>query len=154
MSVLTILAQLFLTGRFIERFGVGAAAAVLPASAALGLVALAVSPTLAVIVTITGDGARDRLRPREPGDQGALHGGRQEEKYKAQNFNDTVVFRAGDAASGWMFNSLPRAWASGFGATAAATLPIALAWFGLSLALGRQHAQRADAREPSSRTAR
>ena len=27
-----------------------------------------------------------------------------EEKYKAQNFNDTVVFRGGDAASAWALN--------------------------------------------------
>ena len=65
-----------------------------------------------------------------------------EEKYKAQNFNDTVVFRGGDAASGWIFNSLAKSLGLSLAAVAALSLPLALVWFGLSLLLGRQHAQR------------
>ncbi len=52
VSVLTILAQVFLAARIMQTFGVGVSAAALPASAALGLVALAISPTLAVVVTV------------------------------------------------------------------------------------------------------
>ena len=65
-----------------------------------------------------------------------------EQKYKAQSFNDTVVFRGGDAASAWVLNGF-RALGLGFGSIVAVTLPAAVAWLGLSLALGRQHAQRA-----------
>ena len=65
-----------------------------------------------------------------------------EEKYKAQNFNDTVVFRGGDAASGWIFNSLAKSLGLSLGAVAALSLPLALLWLALSLGLGRQHAER------------
>ncbi len=59
-----------------------------------------------------------------------------EEKYKAQNFNDTVVFRGGDAASAWVLNGF-RAVGLGFGSIVAVTLPAALAWLWLSFSLGR-----------------
>jgi AAA family ATP:ADP antiporter len=64
-----------------------------------------------------------------------------EEKYKAQNFNDTVVFRGGDAASGWIFNSLAKSLGLSLATVAALSLPLALVWLSLSLLLGRQHAQ-------------
>ena len=63
-----------------------------------------------------------------------------EEKYKAQNFNDTVVFRGGDAASGWIFNSLAKSLGLSLATVAGLSLPLALIWLLLSLMLARQHA--------------
>ena len=153
VSVLTILAQVFLAARIMQTFGVGISAAALPASAALGLIALAISPTLAVVVTVLAMERTITFALANPAIKVLYTLVEPEEKYKAQNFNDTVVFRGGDAASAWTLNGF-RALGLGFGSIVAVTLPAAVAWLGLSLALGRQHAQRADAREPSSRTAR
>ena len=153
VSVLTILAQVFLAARIMQTFGVGISAAALPASAALGLIALAISPTLAVVVTVLAMERTITFALANPAIKVLYTLVEPEEKYKAQNFNDTVVFRGGDAASAWALNGF-RALGLGFGSIVAVTLPAAVAWLGLSLALGRQHAQRADAREPSSRTAR
>jgi ATP:ADP antiporter, AAA family len=153
VSVLTILAQVFLTARIMQRFGVGASAAVLPASAALGLLALAASPTLAVVVTVLAIERTITFALANPAIKVLYTLVEPEEKYKAQNFNDTVVFRGGDAASAWALNGL-RALGLGLGSVVAVTLPAALAWLGLSLALGRQHAARAGADHPSSRNAR
>jgi AAA family ATP:ADP antiporter len=67
-----------------------------------------------------------------------------EAKYKAQSFIDTVVFRGGDAASGWMLRHLG---AGGVGMAPAAValtmLPLAVAWLALALILGRMLALRA-----------
>ncbi len=153
VSVLTILAQVFLAARIMQTFGVGISAAALPASAALGLIALAISPTLAVVVTVLAMERTITFALANPAIKVLYTLVEPEEKYKAQNFNDTVVFRGGDAASAWVLNGF-RALGLGFGSIVAVTLPAAVAWLGLSLALGRQHAQRAEAREPSSRTAR
>jgi AAA family ATP:ADP antiporter len=61
-----------------------------------------------------------------------------ETKYKAKNFLDTVVFRAGDAAAAWLFTGL-----KGLGLTltgiAVLGVPLAAAWMALSLWLGRRH---------------
>lgn len=140
VSILTILAQVFLTGRVLQRFGVGAAIAILPASAAVALVALAASPTLAVIVTIIAVERALAFALANPALKVLYTAVGQEDKYKAQNFNDTVVFRGGDALAGWLFNTASKSLGLGLGATAAVTLPLALGWFGLSLALGRKQA--------------
>jgi AAA family ATP:ADP antiporter len=142
VSIATILAQVFLTARFMARFGIAAAIATLPASAMLGLLGLALSPTLAVIVTILATERALAFAIANPAVKVLYTVLEPEEKYKAQNFNDTVVFRGGDAASGWIFNSLAKSLGLSLAAVAALSLPLALFWFGLSLLLGRQHAER------------
>ncbi len=61
-----------------------------------------------------------------------------EAKYKSKSLIDTVVFRGGDAASGWVYAAL-----SGFGLGLAglptAAIPGAILWLSLGLLLGRQH---------------
>jgi AAA family ATP:ADP antiporter len=59
-----------------------------------------------------------------------------EEKYKSKNFVDTVVFRGGDAVSGWMFEGL-RVLGLGFSGIAFVGVPIALLWAGTGWMLGR-----------------
>jgi AAA family ATP:ADP antiporter len=149
VSVLTILVQVFLAARIMQTFGVGISAAALPASATLGLIALAISPTLAVVVTVLAMERTITFALASPAIKVLYTLVQPEEKYKAQNFTDTVVFRGGDAASAWVLNGF-RVLGLGFGSIVAVTLPAALAWLGLSLALGRQHAQRAaQAQAPS-----
>jgi ATP:ADP antiporter, AAA family len=143
VSIATILAQVFLTSRVLFRFGIGRAIAVLPTFAALGLVGLALSPTLAVIVSILAIERALAFAIANPAVKVLYTVLEPEQKYKAQNFNDTVVFRAGDAASGWIFNSLAKGLGLSLGAVTALSLPLALLWVALSLRLGRQHAERA-----------
>jgi AAA family ATP:ADP antiporter len=64
-----------------------------------------------------------------------------EEKYKAKNVIDIVVFRGGDAASGWLFAAL-RGIGLDAGAISLATVPVTAAWLALALALGRVHERR------------
>ncbi len=59
-----------------------------------------------------------------------------EEKYKSKNFIDTVVFRGGDAVSGWLFEGL-RILGLGFAGIAFVGVPIALIWAGTGWMLGR-----------------
>jgi len=64
-----------------------------------------------------------------------------DEKYKAKNVIDIVVFRGGDAASGWLFAAL-RGTGLELGAISLATVPVTAAWLALALALGRVHERR------------
>jgi ATP/ADP translocase len=59
-----------------------------------------------------------------------------EEKYKSKNVIDTVVFRGGDAASGWLFEGF-RMLGLGFSGIAFVAVPIALLWAGTGWMLGR-----------------
>src|SRR5260221_3507046 len=64
-----------------------------------------------------------------------------EAKYKSKNFIDTVVFRSGDAASGWVYAAL-KGLGLGLAGLAAAAIPGVILWFVLGLWLCRQHARK------------
>jgi len=133
----TLVVQLFLTGRLIQRFGVGPALAFMPAVTLAGFLALAVAPILAVVVAFQALRRAADFAITNPALQILYTVIPREDKYKSKNFIDTVVFRGGDAASGWAFTGL-----KGLGlelsAIAAATVPLAAAWIGLALVLGRR----------------
>jgi AAA family ATP:ADP antiporter len=65
-----------------------------------------------------------------------------EEKYKAKNLIDVVVYRGSDALYGWFYESL-QALGLKLGAIALCALPVAAAWVALSTALGRSQERRA-----------
>ncbi len=144
VSIMTILAQVLITGRLLERIGVGIAAAAVPVWAAIGLVALIVSPTLAVVVTVLAVERAIGFGVSNPAMKVLYTVVDREEKYKAQSFIDTVVFRGGDAAAGWMIGGLSK----GLGASgiliAAICLPLALAWTALAYSLGRSQVELAE----------
>ncbi|HWT69667.1 MAG TPA: MFS transporter, partial [Pseudomonas sp.] len=72
-----------------------------------------------------------------------------EEKYKAKNVIETLVYRGGDAASGWLSAGLT-ALGAGFGLVALVIVPFAGVWGWTCLWLARQQAQRA-APQPQER---
>jgi AAA family ATP:ADP antiporter len=65
-----------------------------------------------------------------------------EEKYKAKYLIDGVVFRGGDAVSGWLFNSL-RALGLELSAISLTVVPVAAAWLATALLLGKAQERRA-----------
>ena len=65
-----------------------------------------------------------------------------EEKYKAKNVIDNVVFRGSDAVFGWLFTAL-RGAGMELGAISLATVPVTAAWLALALTLGRMQEKRA-----------
>jgi len=65
-----------------------------------------------------------------------------EEKYKAKNVIETLVYRGGDAASGWLSAGLT-ALGAGFGLVALMIVPFAALWGALCAWLAGQQAQKA-----------
>ncbi|MEO7128568.1 MAG: MFS transporter, partial [Rhodoferax sp.] len=65
-----------------------------------------------------------------------------EEKYKAKNLIDVVVYRGSDALYGWVFNTV-QALGLKIGAIALLALPVVAGWLVLSAVLGRTHERRA-----------
>ena len=62
-----------------------------------------------------------------------------EEKYKAKNFIDTAVYRAGDVIGSW---SVSLIWFLGISGIAVVMLPFALLWTWIGLWLGREYRRR------------
>lgn len=94
-------AQLFITGRLAQWLGVRVLLALVPALVSLGFIGLALAPTFAMLAGL--------MIVRRIGEYAFVRPGREmlfapldaESKYKVKNFIDTVVYRGGDALSGW-----------------------------------------------------
>ncbi|MGC3894654.1 NTP/NDP exchange transporter [Pseudomonas urmiensis] len=106
VQALAILTQVFITGRLARRLGVGVLLVAVPLVMAAGFLWLAVAPVFAVFVVV--------MVVRRAGEYALVRPGREmlftvlpaEDKYKAKNFIDTVVYRGGDALSGWVKRAL------------------------------------------------
>jgi ATP:ADP antiporter, AAA family len=142
VGVLSLVTQLFATGRFLERFGCGAAAGMLPAVYLVGFAVLGFSPTLAVVLVFQVAQRWANFAIANPARQVLFTVVDRGEKYKAKNFIDVVVYRGSDALCGWLFDSL-QAIGLKLGAIALCALPVAAVWLALSAALGRGQERRA-----------
>jgi len=141
VNLLTLATQVLVTGQLLKRFGAGVAAAALPAVYVVGFAVLAVSPTLVVIVTLQVVQRWMNFAIANPARQLFFTVVTREEKYKAKNLIDVVIYRGSDALSGWIFDSL-QSLGLKLGGIALCSLPVVAGWSVLSVALGRVHDSR------------
>ena len=149
-GILTLAVQLLATGRLIQRFGVGRAAAVLPLVFGVGFAALAAMPALALVVAFQALQRTANFALSNPAREVLFTVVDREEKYKAKYLIDGVVFRGGDALSGWIFDML-RVAGLQLSSIAMLAVPIAAVWFALALGLGRAQERRARAEQGAAR---
>jgi AAA family ATP:ADP antiporter len=142
VGILTIFVQFLATGRLISRFGAGPAAAFLPIVFVIGFAILAFSPALLVVIAFQATQRIANFALSNPAREVLFTVLAREEKYKAKNVIDIVVFRGADAASGWLYAAL-RAAGLELSAIALASVPAAALWFALALVLGRAQERRA-----------
>jgi AAA family ATP:ADP antiporter len=140
---LQIVLQLTLTGRLIKRFGTGAAVAFLPVVFAIGFGWLAMMPALAAIMVFQAAQRTANFAVSNPAREVLFTAADREDKYKAKNVVDGVVFRGADMVSSWLFTLLHAKLAWDVPLIAALMIPVSLGWAGLSLYLGRQQERRA-----------
>lgn len=137
VNLLTLITQVFLTGRLIRWLGVTGTLSILPVVTIGGFAALAATPTLAVLVafqTLRRGLNYGVTRPTREVLYTILG---PDEKYKSKSFIDTFVYRTGDLVGAWI-----PAWlaAAGF-AVSWIAVPVAAAWLASALVLGRLHAR-------------
>jgi AAA family ATP:ADP antiporter len=134
---LTLLTQIFLTSRIIGRFGLPWTLAFIPILLIAGFLMLGMLSALWVVVAVQ--------ILRRAGNYAVMRPGREmlyvvlgkEEKYKAKNFIDTVVYRGGDAASAWAYAGMQALGLSAAGISLVA-VPLAVAWAFISYHLGKR----------------
>jgi len=144
VGLLTLGTQVFATGRLLKRFGTGAAAGALPAVYVVGFAALALVPALAVVLVVQVVQRWMNFAIANPARQVFFTVVTREEKYKAKNLIDVVIYRGSDALYGWVFDSLQLLGLK-FAGIALCALPVAAAWLVLSAALGRTQERRTGA---------
>jgi AAA family ATP:ADP antiporter len=142
VGLLTLATQVFATGRLLKRFGIGAAAGALPAVYVVGFAALALAPSLLGVVVFQVAQRWMNFAIANPARQVFFTVVAREEKYKAKNLIDVVIYRGSDALYGWVFDSL-QVLGLKLGAIALCAVPVAAGWLVLSAALGRMQERRA-----------
>ena len=136
VSVLTIVIQVFGTGRLVARFGVTTGLMLNPLLMIGGFVGVALMPVLLLAVLVV----------RRVSEYGIARPSRemlftvvdQESKYKAKNVIDTVVYRGGDFTAAWMQTALAF---MGLRAAGVAIFGVAVCglWAWIALGLGRRY---------------
>jgi len=154
-NALALFLQIFVTGRVMRRWGVAVSLSVLPLLLMFGFVALALAPTfftLAIVQVVRRAGNYALMRPAREALYVVLT---REEKYKAKNVIDTLVYRGGDAFTGWLYAGL-RSLGASLAAVAWIAVPVAAGWAALAYTLGKAQARRAasDERRVAERSCR
>jgi AAA family ATP:ADP antiporter len=142
VSLLSLATQVFATGQFLKRFGTGIAAGALPAVYVVGFVAIALSPTLMVVLAVQVLQRWMNFAVANPARQVFFTVLDREEKYKAKNLIDVVVYRGSDTLYAWVYESLA-ALGLKLGAIALVAWPVVAGWLVLSVVLGRVQERRA-----------
>jgi AAA family ATP:ADP antiporter len=153
VNVLTVMTQLFLTGRIVRLLGVGMTLAILPLLTALGFAGLGILPALATLVVFQVLRRGTNYAVARPARETLYTVVSREDRYKAKSFIDTVVYRTGDQVGAWAYSLL--GWLGlGLATISFLAAPIAGLWMLLAIALGRGQARRAAASaEPVAGTA-
>jgi AAA family ATP:ADP antiporter len=137
VNALTLGLQVFLTSRLIKWFGLAFVLAIIPILLALGFTLLGDAPVLTVLLTVQVIRRAGNYAIMRPAREMLYVVLPREEKYKAKNVIDTVVYRAGDALSAWVYAGM-RSLGLGLSAIALIAVPLALIWAWVSFGLGRQ----------------
>jgi ATP:ADP antiporter, AAA family len=135
---ITLIFQLFITARIIAVVGIVVTLSILPLVSLIGFAALAVSPNVAVIVIAQVARRVANFALARPAREILFTSNARQDRYKAKNFIDTVVYRGGDQIASWSYTGL-----TGLGLTLTQipfiAIPLSMLWFGLSIWLGRVH---------------
>jgi AAA family ATP:ADP antiporter len=137
VNVLTLGAQLFLTGRVLRALGVSFTLAMLPALSVIGFGGLASAPTMAVLVIFQVLRRAGNFAFARPTREVLYTVVAREDKYKAKSFIDTVIYRTGDQLGAWTYAGLGFV-GLGMAGIALVAVPISAGWLINSLWLGRR----------------
>ncbi len=138
-QIATLVLQLAITGRLVERIGVSWSLALLPLTAALGFIGLAIVTSIVVLVIVESLFKAIQRAVQRPTREMLFTVLSREDKYKAKAVIDTFVYRVGDVAGAFTEGALSKL-GMGFAAVASAAVPLAIVWAALGIWLGRaQH---------------
>jgi len=141
-NTLTIVIQVFLTGRIVRTLGLGWTLAMVPLLLSAGFLLLGVAPLLAVLVTVQVVRRAGNYAIMRPGREMLFVVLGREEKYKAKNVIDTVIYRSGDMVSAWAYAGLQTLGLE-LAVIAILAVPVTGLWAWISFRLGRMQEVRA-----------
>ena len=149
VQLTTLVLQLIVTGHLMKRLGVPVTLALLPLTAALGYLGLAIAGSLAVLIAFEAIFRAVQRGIMRPARETLFTVVPRADRYKGKAFIDTFVYRTGDLIGAQTEGLLGRL-GMGLAALAAVAIPLAAVWLALGLWLG--YAQRARATGTEAQT--
>jgi AAA family ATP:ADP antiporter len=149
VNTITVLIQVFLTGRLMKWFGVGITLVLMPLLSAVGFAAIGLAPVLTVLATFQILRRAAGFALLRPAREVLFTVLRREDKYKAKSLIDTFGYRFGDQIGAWSY-PLMRWLGLGLAGISWVAVPIGAIWCALSIWLGRKQRQLAEARQDQS----
>ena len=140
VNFLTIIGQLLLTSRIVRKWGLSWALALIPLLLGSGFLLLGMMPTLSILITVQVLRRAGNYAVMRPAREMLYVVLGKEEKYKAKNFIDTVVYRGGDAVSAWAYAGLKAVGLNPAG-IALVAVPLAGVWAWISFKLGARQTE-------------
>jgi AAA family ATP:ADP antiporter len=154
VNTLTVLIQIFLTGRLLKWFGVAFTLTALPFLSMLGFAAMAIAPSLTMLAffqVTRRAGAYALMRPSREILFTVL---KREDKYKVKSVTDTLGYRVGDQLGAWSYGGLGANWLHlSLNAISWIAVPVTAGWCALSLWLARKQRALADAQTKRDQSA-
>lgn len=139
-QVAVLVLQLTLTGKLIQRFGLGVALAILPVATALGFIGLAIYGSFSVLILLEAANRAVQRGITRPAREALFTAVTREEKYKAKAFVDTFMYRTGDVVGAQTEGVLGRLGLA-MGGLVSVVVPLTLPWAALGIWLGRAQAR-------------
>ena len=136
-NILTIGAQVFLTGRVMKRLGVALTLTIVPVVTLIGFALLGTWPAVAIAVGFIVLRRAGNFAFARPTREVLFTAVSREDKYKTKNFIDTVVYRFGDQVGAWS-SGLLTAMGLGVAGVAWVAVPISLVWVANGWWLGKR----------------
>ncbi|MFN2622640.1 MAG: NTP/NDP exchange transporter [Chthoniobacterales bacterium] len=139
VNSITVLIQIFLTGRLLKWFGVGFTLVALPFVSMVGFAAMGVAASLAMLAifqVVRRAAAYALMRPSREILFTVL---KREDKYKVKSVTDTLGYRTGDQIGVWSYSGL-HSHGVNLSIISFIAVPVVAGWCVLSLWLGRKQA--------------
>jgi len=144
VNTLTLLLQIFVTGRLMKFLGVTVTLLFMPVLSLFGFAAMGIAPVIAVLATFQVARRASTFAFMRPAREVLFTVLRREDKYKAKSFIDTFGYRCGDQLGAWSYGGL-QALGLGLSAISYIAVPLVAGWCALGIWLGRKQRVLADA---------
>ena len=137
VNILAISTGLFATSRIVTKFGMPITIAMVPVMICIGLLVLAISPLLGVVVVLQVIRRAGNYAVTRPAREMLFTLVNQETRFKAKPVIDIVAYRGGDMLTAWLFTGLTQGLGLGLAAVAAVGAGIASLWALVGIYLGK-----------------
>ncbi|KAG1707756.1 ADP,ATP carrier protein 1 [Nymphon striatum] len=138
VNILTIMVATFATGRIAKHFGLSFTLASVPVLIAVGLILLAFTPIVGVVIAVQIIRRAGNYAVTRPAREMLFTVTGRQTRFKVKPVIDIVIYRGGDMVNAWAFTALTQGLGLSLAAVAGVGSIIAILWASTGIYLGRK----------------